>query len=452
MQNLENPGGNAREWLSGYSFVKALLTKAQPACRLGFLLPPPLANPSPNLRRPLILGSILLGILAFAYVVTGTINLAFLGDPFDLRHRWVDQQYIFLRQNPFDVYFRAKTIDRGQPPPKISRNAAVDPSIGTPTTEGYPPWSFFSGAIFVPLPWKAERIYYAALNLAAIAFLAWWGYSLGRRFSLEAAIFLAAAAVAIGSARVTLKIGQYGILINALLAATLILEDRGQSFLSGIILGIAALKPNIAAPFMLCFLIQRRFKTLAVAIAYLIAASLVIWAVTHTNPFEMTRQMLLASQDFVTTSASVLKAVIRIGVPINAAIILTAACGIAIGAALMFLLRDATLLCQFSIACVIAKFWSYHLPYDDLMMLFLLMQLALIALARPSRWNLIAFCAVELSLIWLPGGYAGYRWPITAAQHLAWLFGLIIALRDGLTQRIPRAKSLEPCAPPGLSA
>src|SRR5579872_6131580 len=238
------------------------------------------AEQSPFAQRPPIwlvrFCGFVLGVVALIYIGLGVANLAFRGDPFDLRRRWIDQQYIFHRQNPFDVLFRANAIKHGTPPPLISRNAEADLAIGPPDTEGYPPWSFFSGAVLVGLPWEAERVYFAALNLVAIGFIGWWGFSVGRKFGLEAGVLFAAATAAMGSVRVTLSFGQYGILVDALLVGALVLEERRWSMLGGLLLGIAMLKPNIAAPFMLCFLVQRRFRALAGAMGYLTVASLVI--------------------------------------------------------------------------------------------------------------------------------------------------------------------------------
>jgi len=397
------------------------------------------AEQSPFAQRPPIwlvrFCGFVLGVVALIYIGLGVANLAFRGDPFDLRRRWIDQQYIFHRQNPFDVLFRANAIKHGTPPPLISRNAEADLAIGPPDTEGYPPWSFFSGAVLVGLPWEAERVYFAALNLVAIGFIGWWGFSVGRKFGLEAGVLFAAATAAMGSVRVTLSFGQYGILVDALLVGALVLEERRWSMLGGLLLGIAMLKPNIAAPFMLCFLVQRRFRALAGAMGYLTVASLVIWGVTHTNPLEMIGQMLTAIRDYITNAAGVLKAAIRIGVPAREAIPLVAAGGLIVGTILMALLRDGPLLAQFAVASVIAKFWAYHHPYDDLMLIFLLIQLGQSMFVKPTSLNKFAFVAVGLSLVWQPPGYEGYRWPMAVAQHVAWFVGLFVVLRDGIKGR-----------------
>jgi hypothetical protein len=471
---------------SDYSFVKDLLTKARPLHGRAFFVStfqqkslPLIAHSGQSFRclcqtvmmgeavsediqplgmndisypasskrpqRPLILVSLVLIPVALFYIGQGVANLAFRGNPFDLRQRWVDQQYIFHRQNPYDVMFFAKAMQHGDAPPRTSRNTAADTAIGAPWSGGYPPWSFFSGAVLVGLPWNAERVYFAILNLAALGFLGGWGFSIGRKFGTEVGIFLAAATAAMGANRVTLSFGQYGILVNALLVGALVLEERRRPILSGLMLGIAMLKPNIAAPFMLCFLIQRRFKALTSAIAYLIAASLVIWAVTHTNPLEMIRQMLTTSQEYITNSTSILKAVIKIGVPMTKAIVIVAAGGMFVGGVLMLRLRDGSLLTQFAIACVIARFWTYHHPYDDLVLIFLLVRLAQGMLKRPTVPDTIAFWLVGLSLLWLPLGYEGFRWPLAVVQHLAWSFGLLVVLYRELNSGATDVSSPRDC-------
>jgi Glycosyltransferase family 87 len=377
----------------------------------------------------LILISLILIPNGVNYLREGLANLAFCGDPFDLHRRWVDQQYIFRRQNPFDVLFRALSRGHRKPPPPVARNAAPDPVIGEPDSGGYPPWSFFSGAVFVGLPWNSERIYFASLDLAALGFLGWWGFSIGRAFGGMAGVFLAAAVVTMGPNRVTLSYGQYGILVNALLAATLVLEESGWPILGGLMLGIAMLKPNIAAPFLLCFFIQRRFKALASAIAYMVVASLVIWGATRTNPMEMIQQMLAASEHYVTDFPCILTGVIWLGMPTKFAIPFVAGGGLVVGAVLMQLVRNGPLLMQFAVASVIGRIWCYHRPYDDLMLIFLLLWLAQTMLKQPTAQNTIAFWLVGLSL-WLPLGF-GFGWRIAVAQYSAWLFGLFVTLYEG---------------------
>src|SRR5690349_20040491 len=101
-----------------------------------------------GLRTAMIVMTVALIVFGAVYLVKGFKVLLFQPNrPSDLSLRWVDQQYIFKHQNPYDVLFRERENAGGEPAPRNSRNAEVDPSIGRPLAGGYPPWSFAFGAL-----------------------------------------------------------------------------------------------------------------------------------------------------------------------------------------------------------------------------------------------------------------------------------------------------------------
>jgi hypothetical protein len=372
--------------------------------------------------------SILLLFTAALYLFDGFNNLVWHNPAEDLYDRWREQHYVFRGQNPYDIAFRSAAIDAGLPPPSTTRNAAIDPAIGASRWPDYPPWEYFSGYLFFPFPWQIERFYFAALNLLALAFLAGWIVSIGRPLGPWPAAFLVGSVLAISSIHLTLNFGQFGVLVVTLLAAALVLTEKNRPLLAGLLLGIALLKPNISAPFVLCFAARRQFRAIYAAVAYVVLASLVVWAITKTNPIEMMNQMMVFGRQWSIDRGSVLKAVVKLGVPVKQAIPLVAVTCMAVGSALVWWKRQNNLLTLYAIISPFGYIWTYHHSVDNLMILFILLCLGQNLLRQPKAINIIAFTAVGISL-WIPLPF-GYVWPIALALISIWFFGLFAVLKS----------------------
>ena len=226
---------------------------------------------------------------------------------------------------------------------------------------------------------------------------------------------------------VTLESGQYAIIVMALLVAAAWFDEKNRCLLAGILLGISLLKPNISAPFCICFLVSGRFRTLVAAAGYVTAASVITWIVTKTNPVELLIQMQRTADTFILDMPNVIKALTAFHVSIHSAVQLSAAGGLVLELVLLIPIRKANMLWQYAIACVVARAWSYHRPYDDLMIVPLLIALGVLAARIPIRSIRVAlFIAVGLT-VWLPLTFK-VRWPVVALQHVAWLAGLVIVV------------------------
>jgi hypothetical protein len=143
------------------------------------------------------------------------------------------------------------------------RDAQTLPNVPAPDTAGYPPWSFFLG-IFLYFPaWPAVRIYFAAINVAAGAFMLAFGFRIGLRHGRLSAITLALCCTGLRAASTTLGLGQYGIVIVAMLMASSWLLEGNHGLSAGVVLGLAAAKPSISALFGLPFLAQRQWNAIA---------------------------------------------------------------------------------------------------------------------------------------------------------------------------------------------
>lgn len=347
----------------------------------------------------------------------------------DLHLRWVDQQYVINRQNPFDVSF----AHRGNSEPAAAvckgRNASVIGGVGVPGGASYPAWSYFSGYPLFCLPWNATRIYYAALQLTCLIWLLRWAFLQGREVDVWCGAFCAAGVAATASFCTTLEIGQYGILVLALLTGSLQLEEAGSPIAAGLLAGIACLKPNIAAPFLLYFLVRRRWRALAAAMAYLSVASLWIWIAIHTNPLETLQQMMHGSESFVQTGYGPVAAALALGMKAQFATPLIAVFVVAISLPIIMQYRRRPALQLFAVVGVVARFWSYHKAYDNLSIVFLLVALSKLGWERPTRVTVVSLAAVGASL-WLPARVTDL-FCFQIVQCLVWIAGVGVMLAYG---------------------
>ncbi len=383
-------------------------------------------QPANSMSRRLWRFFVLAGLLVATVIYWGKgfFGLTYHKVPVDLRERWVEQQYLYKGQNPNDVFLYRYAQTRGLPLPQTERDRRVDPAIGPPIDAAYPPWALFSNVAFQWPGWPAVRIYFALVNLLALAFLALWAYRLGRPFGRTEAITLALVSTALSSYGTTLEVGQVGILVVALLAGALWAEERKSSYLAGLLLGAAMLKPTLSGPFLIPFLVQKRFRTLATAGTYLIGSSLVIWAITKTNPLEMLSQMVSDSYRYMKDGYGPVNVLLAVGV---APQIVTGATALAVclcATALMVARARRSLLVLFAIAGVAGRFWAYHKHYDNLILIFLLLMLGRVAFEDCRVMPRLFFVLVGLTL-WSPGFFGNYL-PFQVLQSVLWIGGLAV--------------------------
>lgn len=403
-------------WLTSFGRGRLLFWKAMPArSRVGLAI----------VIVALLGAALAYWARGFRALVSGRERTAAI----DLHLRWVDQQYVLNRQNPFDVWF----AHRGDSEPAAAvwrgRNASVIGGVGVPFGVSYPAWSYFSGYPLFCLPWKATRIYYAAIQLTCLVWLLRWAFLKGGQVDVWCGAFCAAAVAATASFCTTLEIGQYGILVLALLTGSLQLEEAGSPIAAGLLAGIGCLKPNIAAPFLLCFLARRRWRALAAAMGYLSVASLWIWTAIHTNPLETLQQMMHGSESFVESGYGPVAAALALGMKAQFATPLIAVAVVAMSLPIIVQYRRRPALQLFAVAGVVARFWTYHKSYDNLSIVFLLVALSKLAWERPTRVVLASLAAVGASL-WLPARVNDLLW-YQIVQCLVWIAGVGVMLAYG---------------------
>ncbi len=298
---------------------------------------------------------------------------------------------------------------------------------------GYPPWSFLSGfAIALPARETVTKTWFVLLNLGSLAVLGRWAYLLGRRYGNAEGSFLVAACMAVFAQGSTLRLGQYGIIVNALLVLVWCAERRGQKTASGIFFALAMIKPTSAAPFGWPLLWRRNYCGIAVAFAILALMSAIIGAMVHTSPLEMLKQMARQSNTWVHEGLGPPGLLIDFGVSGPLATASLAVAGVVVSGLLTWAYREAGMLTAFSIAAVTGRLWAYHRQYDDLMLIFPLVQLALVWMDMRRAidvFHVVLFGAT----LWAPLRYADFTPQLQVAMVGIWLYGLVVILRSRST-------------------
>ncbi|MBD2279240.1 MAG: DUF2029 domain-containing protein [Dolichospermum sp. DEX189] len=329
--------------------------------------------------------SIVLTILCFAYFSRGFYYLIIdESGAGDLHSRWQEQQYIYRGLYPYDI---------------TKNSPLIDPRIGAITSGGYPPWAFFSGFIFFPpISFDLTRWYHGFLNTISLVILAIFAYQIGKPYGNLKAWFTVVACLSVSSHATTLGVGQYGIIINALLIGVFWLLQKGRNFLAGVLLGFALLKPSISALYFFILVIRKRVDSVFACGLYIVISSSIIGVITQVSPIYMIEKMIKVSKYYVNSGYSGINILTNLGINPATATILLAIVGTAIVISLFYLFKDYSLLFLFAIASVIGRLWTYHLIYDNVMLIFLLLALINLTFNQSNKSNILILTLVLLSL------------------------------------------------------
>jgi hypothetical protein len=397
-------------------------------------------------RLPSIL-LVVLALLATAYYARGAHYLVFgtaPSDAIDLMQRWTEERYFLRGENPFDPWAR-----RAGFPQDNGRKPVSNPDLGV-WDPGHPPWGYIVGLAFFWPPWPAVRSYYLALNTAALALIAWWGMTAAPFSNWRWRWVLGLGVVAVGAVSATLGVGQYAILVTALLCAGWSFEARDRPALSGLCVALATVKPTLAGPFYLALVLRRRWKAAFAGGLYIVAGSLIVWAVLATTPWEMLRQLLRVGALYGDQgSANLAGLLIGWGVDRQFATLPAMLLGLAPMALLLYRPIERSVSATYAIAAVSSRLWTYHRTYDDLILIFLFIALACVVTgARPSTKAAVGCAVVGISL-WLPNriceiGAVGWT------RAGIWLLALVILVREVVSRDVA-ASSLAAAGSPRSS-
>lgn len=357
-------------------------------------------------RRALTAG---LALLAAAY-----LSLAFprlVSDiegsyPIDLRLRWIEHRFLAQGLNP-----------------QLQGHPDVPDSHAPMRTQGgsYPPWAYTIGSVFVPpIEFVAVRWYYAGLCALSLAIVAAWAWRLSGWLG-------AAGVLAIFPGAICVSYGQYAVLLAGLIAGAHWLIERGRPLLAGIALGLAAVKPNLCALFLLVTFLHGHYRVVFAAAGTVIVATLLASWMTGTAPWVMLMNFGDEAAMYYWLSHNPLLPWLT-----KLAGFETAVAGLAIGGITVTLalraLRgsEATLLNSLAIAAVITMFWSYRRHYDTILMAIALAPLLGIALSHGPRVKALALL-VGLTL-WAPLRHDTWDWLSVQVVDLTLWTAAVVAI------------------------
>lgn len=345
-------------------------------------------------ERALFFVSILLISISLIYLAIGFYNLVVVENlAIDLFGRWKEQQYIYQGVYPYDAM-------KGSP--------NIIPEIGVIDSGGYPPWSFFTGFVFFPpISWQLTRLYHTFLNTISLLISGIFAYRVGLPYSRAKALFCLIAVLAIASNKSTLMMGQYGIIINALLILMFWLIKKNKHIWAGLILGIAMVKPNISAPYFLILIIHKRLKSIFAFFLYIILGSINIWIITRLSPIYMLNKVFGQSKYFADKGYSAIGFVTNLGFDPKQATLLLGIIGLIAVSVIIYFCRNYSLLNLFAICSVIGRVFIYHRHYDNVMLIFLLLAIIKIFFENPNKINTFFVSLLGLSL-WFPARIIDY--------------------------------------------
>ncbi len=317
----------------------------------------------------------------------------------DLRTNWDELRLVFHRQSPYNGV----------------ENAPSSP---------YPPWTFPANVIFYWPPWAVAKGYFAFINLVCLLLVATWAYHVGAGGDERYSIVLATSVTAISSIATTVGLGQNSIIYTTLLAGVLVLYERRQRLLCGVLLGIALSKINIALPFALPFLFRRDAKVLAAAGAYIVVATLALGGWCHSGLLEMMRLWIAAAERFSGTPYGPASLLVGVGVSTGVAARVCAVGVLALAVIAMAAWRRLPMLASFGLAAGFGRLWTYHRVYDNFMLVFLLVALADVWIRTRSRTVGAVTLLVGITL-WFP--IRSIDVPVVHLIHvLIWSVGIVV--------------------------
>ena len=366
-------------------------------------------------RRLELLLIIFLALLSIAYLGKG-FYFGIFRDGADVYRRWNEERFLL----------------GGLANPRMAAGFARRGVV-------YPSWSYFSGIFLFWPPWPQVLTWYALVNLACltwiIAFVAWYA----REQSKLDRLLIVLSVTAIGAICTNLGVGNYGLIMLALLTGAYRADQAGRPVLEGLLLGVAMLKPQLAAPFLLITLLRGRFRAVAAAALYVVFATVAMWIISGIGPLLMLEQSAQMAGAFAKTTAGLLTVVLDAGVPYRLAAPLTALLCAAIFMPILWRHRDSSPMLLFAIAAVMSRLWTYNLNTSNLILVFLLLELWRLAIETRDMRATGLFIAVGMSL-WVPASFSEHH-IVQLAEHLTWLAGVIGLLI--LDTRAPDSEDIE---------
>jgi hypothetical protein len=275
----------------------------------------------------------------------------------------------------------------------------------------YPPYAYpLLAAFFWPPSFEAARGLYQAVTLAALGLLMWYGARQLGFAGRPAALLGAAIPFAFAGNCTAVALGQFTIISIGFLLLQMLLLQRDRPWLAGFCWACAMIKPQIALPFAVLFLIKPQWRGLITGGATLAALTAFALWWTNVDPRDFWTQGVAGHRlKFIeTTRYGAGLWVGALGMNPQRATLLGLGLVAVFGAALLFkgIREKFTLETAAAVAAVLAMTLFYHRHYDNLLFVFLLLPLVASALRQKSPL-LLTVSALLAVTVYAPAGLLG---------------------------------------------
>jgi len=358
-------------------------------------------KPRPFATILLLFLAMVLGLGGCAYLAKG-FRVAWQGGDSDFRIR--EREWVPFEQG-------------------IYPNRRLEQPVKSPVHSVYPPWAFPMYAPFFSAGnFTVARIVLQAFSLAGLAAMMWLGWRELSPLGWQAGLLGGAMAWAISGNCTAIALGQFSILCAGLLAAQVLAMQANRPVLAGICWALAMIKPQIALPFALLFLLERQWRGLFVGGTVLAVLSAGAFWWTGVSPLEFfVAGPAKEKLTFVRDSGYVGTMWIEwLDLPprtaTGIALGMLALCGLAL------LLRDwrrrIPLIHGAGICAMLGFVLFYHRQYDNQMLFPLVFAIVLSALRSHGVWAI----GLELLLgasVYLPAGLVAQYQALSLMAFLA---------------------------------
>jgi hypothetical protein len=345
--------------------------------------------------------AILLGAGGCAYLAKG-FRVAWQGGDSDLR----------IREREWGEF------EKGVYP-----NRRLEQPVKAKAHSVYPPWAF---PMFAPFfgtgDFVVARVVLQALSLAGLAMMAWLGWRELAPHGWQAGALGIAMAGAISGNCSALALGQFSILCAGLLAAQILSMRAERQILAGACWAFAMIKPQIALPFALLFLLERQWRGLITGGAVLAVLSAAAFWWTGVSPVDFFAAGPATEKlRFVRYSGYVgTMWIVWLDLPPRTAT------GIALGVlglyGITLLLRDwrdrIPLIHGAGICAMLGFVLFYHRQYDNQMLFPLMLAIASVALRKRTAAPIALAGLLALS-VYLPAGMVSRSGALSVLAFLA---------------------------------
>lgn len=352
----------------------------------------------------------------------------------DFQARYNEVHCVWSGLDPYDLYAGKKTS-----PHFYAWWGVVPDDPMARCVDFYPPWAYTYLAPLAALPYRAALGIFLTLNLLAVLGIAAIGARLGyqvRQDRLDAAFAGACAIFLAKSLPLMLDAGNYGLLAVFAAIVMALFLNRNREVLAGLAWAFIMVKIQTGPLFFIPLVIARKYKTIAVAVAACVLASLPTALLVGKSPVDLV--LCLASRGSDMIQCSVLGGALSRLFTNPQITLVEALLGVSVCAAASWQLRaQKEWLIKFVPPAITSTLWTYSQCQDQIQFAIPQLCLALLLLRERSAWRKAAY-ALGLLCLW----YTCYEsvldffdrffaWPPqtkAAFQQARFLAGLIAAL------------------------